>query len=1223
MSNPSDQDSRRDSNGDQPPPQPFGQACGNDDSRLGPPEVLIEVVALATQLPLEQRDAYVRTALGYEPKLLAEALSLVKAASEAGGFLRGQKSAHESASTDPVPKLAPGSRINRYLLDKRIGEGGFGEVYRAIQEHPVQREVALKVIKSGMNSRAIVERFEQERRALARMDHPNIAALYDAGETDSGEPYFVMELVHGEAITAFAARKSLSIRARIQLVIEVARAVQHAHQRGVIHRDLKPSNILVHDRDGIPVPKVIDFGIAKAIAGEQAPGLVTQAALFVGTPAYVAPEQLPWNVGVVDVRTDVYTLGVVLHELLTGRTLGGLSGQGDRSSGGAIQSITPDVRRGPARSVRGELSWIIARATAEQAQSRYAGAGEFADDLERWLRDEPVEAAPESAMYSLRKLVQRHVLATLFGVIACCAILIGVVGTTAGWVAATRREAEAHAERDRAVAAELSASQQFRAARIAKDEMAVARSAAEFDAYLAGIMGAAAALDAGEPGRAREMLEQCPPGQRHWEWRYLSARLDTSVMQFLGHGDQVRDVVLSPDESMVATCGLDRTARVYDVSTGRLLALLKGHRGAVERVRFSCDGGSVVTAGRDGVAIIWDLGTALPLHVLRGHSAPLNTVELSPDGRHVVTSSVDGTCRVWDVHTGKFEFSLLGHEQEVRQAVYSPDGLRILTCSHDHTVRLFDAMTGSSIRTLGRHDGIVETALFSPTGTYVASASADGTAMVWDSDNGLLAAVLKGHTDTVYDVRFSADSSKLVTASRDTTARVWDRTSGSCLAVLRGHADVVRRAAFHPGGHLVVTGSTDSTLRLWTNSGEEIQRLCAHQAGVQHLCFDNVGKHLLSASSDGTARVWRLDDAAEPRVLRGHTDDVRDGVFSSTGHAVFTGSYDRTVRHWDLRTFLSKPFTGIRGLYSGIALKLDEASGRVFSVGGSEGYMWDLSRPDSPLSLCAHRDKVYAAEPSPDGATVLTCGRDGRVVVSDAETGRVMFELCEHNSRVPAAHFSPDGTAIVTASYDRTVRLWHARTDKSFASAAVALTDAPQSRCMFSPSGDLVATADIRGCVYVWNGRDLSPVWKLPLHARDVTCLSFSRDGRLLASCSEDGCVGVFDAYSGRVVSVLRRHSGTVEMAEFSVDNERLVSACHDGTCRVWHTRSGRELLVLRGHTRQVFFARWSPDQSMIVSGSRDRTVRVWDSRSRRDRWLSSDSSAQTFAAPAGQSASH
>ena len=416
---------------------------------------LRQILDAAADLPADQRAAYLDEACCGNIGLRAEVRALLMSLDEAGEFL-----ADPTVSPAPGPEESPGSRIGRYKLVEKVGEGGMGVVYVAEQEHPVRRRVAIKVIKLGMDTREVVARFEAERQALAMMDHPNIARVLDAGATDAGRPYFVMELVRGVSITEYCDAEKLSTRRRLELFVPVCRAVQHAHQKGVIHRDLKPSNVLVTLHDGVAVPKVIDFGVAKATDGRLTDKTVyTEFHQFVGTPEYMSPEQAEMSGLDIDTRADVYALGVLLYELLTGTTP--VDGKALRRAAFAeirriIREVEPPKpstrlstlgdalaavaeRRGvePKRLgavLRGDLDWIVMRCLEKDRTRRYETANALATDVQRHLNDEPVEASPPSAGYWLRKAARKHRKEAVAVVAVMGALLLGIIGTSAAMV---------------------------------------------------------------------------------------------------------------------------------------------------------------------------------------------------------------------------------------------------------------------------------------------------------------------------------------------------------------------------------------------------------------------------------------------------------------------------------------------------------------------------------------------------------------------------------------------------------------------------------------------------------------------------------------------------------------------------------------------------------------------------------------------------------------------
>ena len=418
---------------------------------------------------LEEQQCYLDQACGGDSALRSRIEGLLRAHGEVGNFLGGPPS--QSSTLDLPVSEKNGAQIGRYKLREELAEGGMGVVYVAEQSQPVRRKVALKVIKPGMSTQDVVTRFEAERQALALMDHPNIARVIDGGVTESGLPYFVMELVQGLPITQYCNERHLNTVERLRLCVKVCQAVQHAHQKGIIHRDLKPSNVLVAEIDGEAAPKVIDFGVAKAINQKLSDHTVyTHFSQLVGTPLYMSPEQAGLGVLDIDTRSDVYSLGVMLYELLTGSTPfdpetlkqssfdemrriirdfepARPSRQVSTLSAEALSTVSERRGLDPRKlsaSLRGELDWIVMKCLEKDRNRRYESASSLAKDIERYLSDEPVEAGPPSAWYRLQKAVRRNKAAWATIAVLAVALTLGVIAV--GWVALDRQTRKSQTE---------------------------------------------------------------------------------------------------------------------------------------------------------------------------------------------------------------------------------------------------------------------------------------------------------------------------------------------------------------------------------------------------------------------------------------------------------------------------------------------------------------------------------------------------------------------------------------------------------------------------------------------------------------------------------------------------------------------------------------------------------------------------------------------------------
>jgi WD40 repeat protein/serine/threonine protein kinase len=1137
----------------------------------------------------EECAAYLDQACHGDAELRCHVERLLKAQPKVGSFLAAPAATPAATSADGPIAERPGSVIGPYKLKELIGEGGMGLVFVAEQREPVRRKVALKVIKPGMDTRDVIARFEAERQALALMDHPNIARVLDAGATDSGRPYFVMELVKGIPITDYCDEHALTPRERLQLFINVCQAVQHAHQKGVIHRDLKPSNVLVAPHDGAPVVKVIDFGVAKAISQPLTDkSIYTSLSQMIGTPMYMSPEQAEINALDVDTRSDIYGLGVLLYELLTGTT------PFDRqrlqtaafdemrriireeepprpstrlTTLGEGLSVTSAKRKTePAKLAalfKGDLDWIVMRALEKDRTRRYETASAMAADVRRFMAEEPIEARPPSAWYRIRKTARRNKAAMTTAAVVAAALLVGTAVSIWQAVRATRAEERALTERDNAEVAREGEQEERQKANLEKERAERARQDAdeqrniaqaneyktEWALYPFRIASAQRAWDTNDMSRFYRSLEQCRPDFRGWEHDYLYTLANRNQQTLRGHSGPVISMAVSLDGKHLASASASWTGgdkfndrkpgelKLWDAVTGRLLRAFKRQTGAIHSLAFSPDGKRLASASfgiRDSTyeLILWDAASGE---------------------------------QIWTVPAGPY------------CVAFSPDGKRLASASSgkvgtDSGVRVWDAASGEPLLTLAGHRGALSiiSVAFSPDSRRLASASTDMTVKLWELASGQEYLTLKGHASYVTSVTFSPDNKRLATASQDKTVKLWDASTGRELKTFKDHDSVISGVAFSPDGKRLVsaggqrrTKDGDALLKLWdTDSGLEIQTLKGHGGGVTSVAFSPDGNRLVSASHDKTVKLWEIGNGQDYLTIKAHSTAVTSMAFSPDGKRLASASRDKTLKLWD-------PATG-----------------------------------KELLTFQDYKDSVWSLAFSPDGKRLASASRDGTVKLWDAASGHDVHTL--HTSAIAfgrggrppgAMAFSPDGKRLASVSSD-TGKLWDADSGLE-----IKTLNGHQGAMAFSPDCKRLASALPDNTIKVWDLTTGKEIATLPADDDVVwSVVAFSPDGKRLASASwDDGTVKLWEVASSQKIHTLEGHTSPVTRVAFSPDGKRLISVngqsskdAGKATLKLWDTASGQEILTLKGAIDLAI----SPDGKSLARASSDKTVKLWDAPS-------------------------
>jgi serine/threonine protein kinase/WD40 repeat protein len=1146
----------------------------------------------------QERAAYLDEACAGDPDLRQRVEKMISAQAQAGSFL--EQPAHSPAVTveeQPIGE-GPGTVIGPYKLLEQVGEGGMGTVWMAQQTEPVKRLVAVKLIKAGMDSRQVIARFEAERQALALMDHPNIAKVLDAGTTGGGRPYFVMDLVKGVPITRYCDEHRLTPRQRLELFIPVCQAVQHAHQKGVIHRDLKPSNVLVALYDGSPVPKVIDFGVAKA-AGQSLTDrtLVTGFGAIVGTLEYMSPEQAEINQLDIDTRSDIYSLGVLLYELLTGSPP---FSKKELERAGMMEMLRVIREQEPARPstklstaeglptlaanrgtepaklrklVRGELDWIVMKALDKDRNRRYQTANGFAADLQRYLADEPVEAGPPSPAYRWRKFLHRHRAGALVAVSLVLVLTAGVVVSTWQAVRATTAQHQYEEQRDAAVASEQKAIGSEQVAQQKRKEALDAQEELYQTLYTAEMNQLQAAWEADNIPRVHELLEaQIPaPGKRDlrgFEWHYWDrlSHAEAHVLKLPGpfSGDPPDAPLLSRDGARVAALvpkGGDLKLQVWEAATGsRLLALpWPGARKRRPVLAVSANGNRVAVLGmprREAKAAAYDL-------------------------------------RVWDAVTGKelAAVAVPGKGPELSgQLALSADGTRVLTVvtSIDRSGR--DPFSPSSATQLSVWNVATGKALLTiPVGAVRLGPSLS-------ADGGRLAAIVS--LDAKGDIRSPA------------AVRVWDTETGKELLLLKAAGgEPVHQVIFSPDGkQIAATGPSLGGIGIWVwdaATGKELRAIGARGAANQ-VQFSPDGRFLAAYGVHSpTVTVWDTALGQARSAFKGHTSGVGSVAFDPGGRQLRTVAIDGTIRTWTVPVAKPSGAAGVASLrFARMAISPDGTRVADLQLLGPESNVIHLLDATGkrlrsfPLPAKARAPMVDEIALSRAGTRLAvrwySSGPDGdrsNVRVWDTATGKELPALSA-SGRILLA-ISPDGSRLavpfgagerIAQGWKRTqaIKVVDLNTGKEVQSLAL---NPPADFCFaaFSRDGKRLATvpryaaaADgpeftAESVVQVWDVDTGKEIKGFKATRAWLNALAFGPDGALLAVGGQAKGVGgasgilVWDITTGRLRHTLRGHAGTVTCIAFSPDGRRIVSGGTDpkggdSEIRVWDAASGKEL---------------------------------------------------------------
>ncbi|MCB9854211.1 MAG: serine/threonine protein kinase [Phycisphaerales bacterium] len=1040
-------------------------------------QIFLEAINKSEKL----RSQFVEAACGGDVVLRDEVESLLRAHEDSLPILDEPPDAAGGAPDVHDDDRFVGTQFGSFRILTKVASGGMGVVYRAEQEHP-RRIVAIKLMRRGLSGRSAVRRFQFEVQALGLLQHAGIAQVFEAGvEIREGVsiPYFAMELVEGgRSITSFANERQLTTKERLALVAQVCDAVHSGHQKGIIHRDLKPDNILVDERGQ---PKVIDFGTARATDADMHSTIQhSEVGRLVGTLPYMSPEQLSGDSRQVDTRTDVYALGVVLYELLSGQLPIAAPWESMLDAVVAIRESPPRKLGSINTALRGDIETIAAKAIDKDKSRRYQSAAEFAADIRRYLSDEPISARPPTAVYQLRMFARRNRGLVRGAAIGAAALLVAaVISTQQAFIAMNARDL-AQAEETRA----------------------------RHQAYLAGIAAAAAALENHDVPLARRSLERTPESLRGWEWRYLNSRLDLSKLVILDDDRLHRNFIRFLDNDTIGAwdAGADAWIR-WEAHSGAPLADLHANalvlpnrsRSAQLTIRDDTISVDQIDRGFQPVLRIGDLGMAEAptIHLSdNGNWLSVNSLSkamllnletnerfeiaisvwpvgiapsaVSDNGQLALGTGFKGKPAIWNSANGSLR-PLDNAPAAGLDIAFDPASQHVAAVLSDATVRLWDADSAELIATGHGHTNGATVIRFSPDGKLIATAGRDRTLRLWTPDTLEPLAVLHGHADAIADLEFDETGTQIVTvgAESDRTIRVWDVASHGNPTVLRGHNGYVYPVAVSPDGNTIASGAWDNEIRLWdANRFMAGKRLIGHTSYLTHLEFSPDGRLLLSLGADKTLRVWDVVRGVE---IQSHAYDGSgvgptwhpDGV-----HVYLPGIGTEKTEWWNTESgeVVERPcaalaevahvpvspngrFAVVRkeGRYEVVRLGKSQpvtlfSVGRIFEfspVTTTSRFaaiepenpcivdVWDLGTNSHIGTLRGHSGRsVWDIAFSPDGSRIVTAGDDQVIRIWDATTMDEIVQLRGHTSYVWSLVFRPDGTQLISGSGDGTLRVW-------------------------------------------------------------------------------------------------------------------------------------------------------------------------------------------------------